>query len=262
MTDSNTETKPQPRYVYPIDCQSLVPMLADGSVNLWIADPPYYGVVDESWDNQWPNVSTYVDWFVDTLTMFRPKLAPTASIVFFGGIGAHGHRPLFDVMRRIEQLDLLRYRNLITWGKRRAYGKSHDYLFTREEIAWYSVASERTAVTFNVPYLEEKRGYAGFNPKYPAKSEFKRVSNVWTDISELFKPERKCQKPLALLKRLVATHSNPGDIVVDPFVGWGTTGVAALELGRNFVGAEVISADADAADARCATVVTSRESRP
>lgn len=239
------------RYVHAEDAVALAARLPHASVDLLLFDPPYFGITKEAWDNQWASVDDYVAWFVGVMVAYLPKLAPRASVVFFGGIGAHGARPLFKVMDAIESADMLHYRNMITWGKRRAYGKSHDYLFTREEIVWYSVSSARTEVTFNVPYLDEKRGYAGFNAKYPAKSEYKRVSNVWTDITELFRPERYCQKPLPLMERLVATHSNAGDLVVDPFAGWGTTGVAALGMGRRFVGSEALIADADAADARC-----------
>ena len=47
------------------------------------------------------------------------------------------------------------------------------------------------------------------------------------------------QKPLDLMRWLVATYSNPGDLVLDPFAGSGTTGVACAELGRRFLGAEL-----------------------
>lgn len=128
---------------------------------------------------------------------------------------------------------------------------SHDYLFTREEIAWYSVSPERTEVIFNIPLLDVKRGYSGFNKKYAAKSQYKRVTNVWSDITELFKTERATQKPIALMERLIETHSNMGDLVVDVFSGWGTTGVAALRKQRRFLGCERIESDAIKANERC-----------
>jgi site-specific DNA-methyltransferase (adenine-specific) len=48
------------------------------------------------------------------------------------------------------------------------------------------------------------------------------------------------QKPLALLERIIAAVTLPGDTVLDPFCGSGTTGVASVRLGRNFVGIELI----------------------
>jgi DNA modification methylase len=218
--------------------------------------------VEESWDNQWKSVKDYVDWMYKLLEAVKPKMKENGSVIFFGGIGKHGERPFFSLLQKIEENNLYHYRNLITWGKRRAYGKSHDYLFCREEIAWYSMSPERTKVTFNIPLTDVKRAYAGFNKKYPAKSQYKRVSNIWTDIPELMRPERNTQKPLDLMERLIETHSNPGDLVVDCFAGWGTTGVAALRLGRNFLGCERIVEDAKKANERCLSCVPNSSQLP
>lgn len=419
-------------YVHPLDCFDFANSLEDGSVSLLLTDPPYMGIVEDSWDNQWSSVDAYVEWMHSLLAAFKPKLTETGSVIFFGGVGKHGERPFFKLMEKIEDTNLLTYRNLITWKKRRAYGKKFDYLFCREEIAWYSVSPERTKVTFNIPLLDVKRGYAGFKQdvkvgcstiychtphedqtspcmspgsqvqskrdvllllrqvavsqeprsqsqeaqgvgqqepssstavfrrveeaespqegvrkssrkrkearyslqldggrfeggldrsvssvrssastqhseteqlsvsgsnrqlcwvctrqylrnvleskpaqdgcyrggvggsselhevaltvkqmKYPAKSEFKRVSNVWDDIPELMRPKRTAQKPTQLMDRLISTHSNEGDLIVDPFVGFGTTGISALQLGRRFQGSEAIVADAKEANNRC-----------
>lgn len=234
------------RYIFNEDARAFVESLPAESVDLVLTDPPYYGIVKDSWDNQWPNVDAFVDWLFPILAACRRILKPTGTLIFFGGIGKQGQRPLLKLIERMD--DFYVYQNWITWGKRRAYGKKDDYLFTREEILWYTCSE---TFTFNIPLLDEKRGYAGFNPKYPAKSEYKRVTNVWSDIPELFRPERYCQKPENLMARLVATHSNPGDMIVDPFAGFGTTGIVALKMGRWFAGSEKIAADAEAADQRC-----------
>lgn len=144
---------------------------------------------------------------------------------------------------------------------------SHDYIYIREEILWFSKNPERTAVTFNKPYLDELRGYGAFDPKYSI-SDYKRAGNVWTDIApedlndpvieditELFKLDRQCQKPVKLMDRLIKTHSNPGDLVVDLFSGWGTTGIAAVQAGRRFLGCEKIKEDAVKANQRVVDAV-------
>lgn len=241
--------------------EDFVCALDKETIDLVLIDPPYYGIVDDSWDNQWASEDEYVLWLVNLLKLAYFKLKPTGSLLMFGGIGKHGSHPLFKVISGLETSLFVGdpaffFRNMITWKKRRAYGKSHDYLFCREEIVWMSKSSVRTEVTFNVPLLDVKRGYAGFNKKYAAKSEFKRVSNVWDDIPELMRPKRTAEKPIPLLKRLVATHSNPGDLIIDFFAGTGSTGVAALELSRRFMGCEAIEADAMAANARCEGIVT------
>lgn len=248
-------------YVLPSKAEDFIPTLVDGSVHLVLTDPPYYGIVDEAWDNQWANEREYVDWLVKVFLDALPKLTPTGSLVFFSGLGIHGSHPLFDVVKGLE-VGGYTFRNWVTWRKRKAFGKSHDYLYTREELLWFSKSSDRTAVIFNKPYTDEKRGYAGWDPDHPALSEYKRVGNVWTDIDpviddcpELMRPKRYCQKPEKLMDRLVTTHSNVGDIVVDLFSGWGSTGVSAVSLGRQFRGCEAIARDAYDADARIARAV-------
>lgn len=89
---------------------------------------------------------------------------------------------------------------------------------------------------FNVPLLEDKRGYAGYNPDYPAKSEFKRRTNVWTDITELFRGKiHPTEKPSRLAEVMIEVSSKPGDLVIDLFAGSGSTGVAAEKLGRSAI---------------------------
>lgn len=226
------------------DCSAEVLLhekIAPASCDLVLIDPPYYGIVEDVWDNQWKSEDDYVTWLYGILHRAKKCLKPTGSLLMFGGIGKHGSHPFFKIIQAVEDThgwSLFHFRNMITWKKRRAYGKSHDYLFCREEIVWFSVSPERTAVTFNIPLLDVKRGYAGFDKDHPAKSEFKRVSNVWDDIPELMRPRRSCEKPIPLLKRLIATHSNPGDLVVDCFAGTGSTARACAELGRNFVGCD------------------------
>ncbi len=70
------------------------------------------------------------------------------------------------------------------------------------------------------------------------------LTNVWTDINPInsMAQERMgypTQKPLALLERIIAASSNPGDVVLDPFCGCGTATVAAEKLGRTWIGIDV-----------------------
>jgi DNA modification methylase len=250
-------------YISAGDAADFISSLDNESVDLFLIDPPYFGIVDDSWDNQWDSERDYISWLVDLARLAFAKTKSDGSLLMFGGIGKHGSHPFFRIISKLEEPcadgKSWFFRNMITWKKRRAYGKSHDYLFVREELVWFSKSCNRTEVKFNIPYSEEKRGYAGFNKDYPAKSEFKRIGNVWDDIPELMRPKRNCQKPEALIDRLIKTHSNEGDLVVDFFAGYGTTGISALKLGRRFMGCEAIEADAVAADQRCCDVGQARQ---
>lgn len=249
-------------YVFNCDASQLVGKLRPESVDLFLFDPPYYDIVGQKWDKQWKSVDDYVRWFEQLTMLCIPALKPHGSFIFFGAIGSENFRPFWSVCTALDAMDGIHYRNVITWKKRRGYGKSHDYLFCREEIAWYSRSAVRTEVTFNIPYTSEKRGYSGFNKKYPAKSDYKRVSNVWDDIPELMRPSRQTQKPVPLMERLVLTHSNVDDLIVDPFCGTGTTGEAALRNGRRFIGCDTDEKVAITAEERCQIVTSSSSVTP
>ena len=247
------------KYVRGCDAGGFLHELENDSVDLLLTDPPYFGITDDAWDNQWTDEKHFARWLSGLFLDALPKLTPTGSLVFFGALGKHGAHPLFRIVTALEDGGYT-FRNWVTWKKRRAYGKSHDYLYTREEILWFSRSAVRTQVTFNKPYTEELRGYDGYDPNYKALSEYKRVANVFADIddpgtiidtiTELFRPQRSCQKPPKLMERLVNTHSDKGQLVIDPFSGWGSTGVSAVTLGRRFMGCEAIGEDAIKADQR------------
>lgn len=235
--------------------ETFLENLANESIDLILTDPPYQGIARAGWDGRGPEA--HAAWLSALLLAHRHVLKPHGSLVFFAGLGKHGAHPLFDVVRRLETA--YTFRNWITWKKRRAYGKSHDYLYAREEILWFSKSSERTAVRFHIPLTAELRGYDGFREKYPAKSPYKRVSNVWTDIPELMRPTRECEKPVPLLRRLVETHSDPGDTVLDIFAGTGATEKACLASGRTFLGCD---SDASVCDSLSGPAAGPSGSRP
>lgn len=78
------------------------------------------------------------------------------------------------------------------------------------------------------------------------------VSDVWTDIHRirhnLRRDEHPCHLPIPLLERIVLMSTDPGDIVLDPFLGTGTTAIAAKTLGRHFIGIDIDPQYADIAN--------------
>jgi DNA modification methylase len=198
-------------------------------VELIVTDPPYGDIVDEDWDKD-VTAQDYIKW----AALCESLLVDGGSAFMWGGIGTHMNRVWFEFLSKVEKETHLRIRNVITWSKKRAYGKSNDYLFTREELAWL-VYGEKPRV-FNIPLLEEKRGYPGYNKKYPAKSEFKRRTNVWTDVTEIMRGKvHPTEKPIRLSEILIETHSMPGEYVLDLFAGSGSTALAAKKLGRKYI---------------------------
>jgi len=198
--------------------------LADGSFPLIIADPPYVDILPVDWDRK---ESLY-----GRLATLVERLLPEGGTAYvWGGIGKPHNRVFFDWLSRVERETRLKIHTVITWSKKRAYGKKDNYLFTREECAM--LVKGDCPRTFNIPLLDVKRGYAGYNKDYPAKSEFLRRTNVWTDVTELFRGKiHPAEKPSRLAEIMIETSSLPGEWVLDPFAGSGSTGVAAANLGR------------------------------
>lgn len=75
--------------------------------------------------------------------------------------------------------------------------------------------------------------------RYLDESKGTPVTNIWTDLGAVDKPGYPTQKPVELLERIILTGSNEGDVVLDPFMGSGTTCVAAAKLGRKFIGMDL-----------------------
>ncbi len=162
-------------------------------------------------------------------------------------------------------------RNEIVWKKYSGVKNqaSQKYTTQTDSIFWYSKSSN---VTFNVQYRpmsqkyiddeykyfdEDGRRYAllrgrGYQnsgkqakKKYLDENPGSPITSLWDDddlqlnTSSSERVGYPTQKPLALLDRIISSHSNPGDLVFDCFMGSGTTLLSALKLGRRFIGADI-----------------------
>ena len=141
--------------------------------------------------------------------------------------------------------------NRITWQREKGRGAMHNWKNSMEDI-WFATVSPKE-FTFNVenvkmrrrviaPYKKdgvpkdwEKRENGNFRDTFP--------SNFWDDISIPYwsmpeNTDHPTQKPEKLFAKLILASSNSGDIILDPFVGSGTSAVVAKKLGRRFIGIE------------------------
>lgn len=208
-----------------------------GGVPLIIADPPYGNIVSEVWDRVQSSDQQFAGWMCDwTRSWSDDVLLNRGAFYVWGGIGRPGFRPFLRYLHDAERPGDFELANLITWSKRRGYGVQNNYLFTREECAYFTKGSAKKPLKFNVPHLDAVRGYAGYNPKYPAKSENYRRTNVWTDITEVMRGKvHPTQKAKKLYEVIIGVHTDPGDWVVDLFAGSGVAAEAATATGRKFL---------------------------
>lgn len=206
-----------------------------GEVPLIVADPPYGKIVSSKWDRVNSSDVDFCDWMLSWTRTWADALCKDGSMYVWGGIGKVGFRPFFRYLVNAEREGEFELANLITWKKRRGYGKQRDYLFCREECAWFVKGDSKHPRCFNIPLLDEKRGYAGYNAKYPAKSEYLRRSNVWVEPELLRGKVHVAQKAQRVIEIPIEVHTTPGEWVIDPFAGSGTTALAAMKLGRRFV---------------------------
>lgn len=202
-----------------------------------VTDPPYGNVLANVWDQVRTADADYAQRMVNWTLMWSDKFTqPGDAVYVWGGVGQPGFRPFFKYVPMVEEQSTLQCHNYITWGKRRGFGLKHNYLFTREELAYFVKGDPRAPRVFNIPLLDVKRGYAGFDKKYPAKSEYKRRTNVWSDINELFRDKRHvAEKPVAVYDIPIQVSSNPDDVIIDIFAGSGTCGDSARKNGRRFL---------------------------
>jgi site-specific DNA-methyltransferase (adenine-specific) len=137
------------------------------------------------------------------------------------------------------QLQGWRMLNDIVWYKPNAAPNLGCRMFTasHETLLWASV-SKRSRHTFHYADMREAE-FAGDIMKKPGK----QMRSVWSipppSSAEKVHGKHPTQKPEALLDRIIRASTNPGDVVLDPFAGSATTGVAALRLQRRFIGIEM-----------------------
>jgi DNA modification methylase len=259
-----------------------------GSVDLVIADPPYFKVIGEKWDYQWRNESDYVQWSKGWIEKSAESLRLGGSFYIFGYF-----RTLASLISICESFGLkLRQQIVVNKGIKAVSGRATKNYKMFPNVTESILFFVKDPIPFSRSYLKEQQAKQGFSAKaindalgvksngggmwsiytgkniceqLPTRDLWERLADVlkfdlsydeinitfnaqlgftdvWDDID--FYAERRTrkhptQKPLPLIERLVLASSNAGDLVLDPFMGSGTTGVAAKIHGRNCVGFEL-----------------------
>lgn len=227
------------------DQTEAVSFLPDSFVDLLFLDPPYN--LNKTFGSRTIREMTpeeYETWFESWFVPLLRLLKNTASVYICGDWRSSGS--IFRVVSRY-----LTVRNRITFEREKGRGAIQNWKNCSEDI-WFCTVSNR--YTFNpeqvktrrkviAPYRDsegkpkdwiEENGL-GYRDTFP--------SNVWTDITIPFwsmpeNTDHPTQKPEKLLAKIILASSNEADVILDPFLGSGTTSVVAKKLNREYVGIE------------------------
>jgi DNA modification methylase len=209
-----------------------------GSARLVFADPPYNLGVDYGGGagaDRLPDAA-YMAWACRWLTEAVRLLTPDGSLWL---LLSWEYACESGVLLKALGLSV---RNVVVWNE--GFGVQTDNKFARCSRPLFYCVRDPKRFVFNADAAltpsDRQTKYADGR----ADPRGKVMGDVWSDIPRLAGTHRErvgdfpTQLPLALLRRVVGVASDPGDLVVDPFAGSGTTGEAALEAGRHFLGFE------------------------
>ncbi len=219
--------------------------LPQNFVDLLVVDPPYNLTKDFNGKTfKQCDRATYADWLDSWIAQLKPLLKPSASAYFCADWATS--MAMYPVLEKHFLI-----KNRITWEREKGRGAQANWKNASEDI-WFCTVSDH--YTFNVDAVKLKRQVmapyrnAAGQPKDwdDTGSEHYRLthpSNLWTDITVPFwsmpeNTDHPTQKPEKLIAKLILASSNPNDVVLDPFLGSGTTSVVAKKLGRQYVGIE------------------------
>lgn len=197
------------------------------TADLVVADPPY-NIGKAEWDKRPP--ADHLLWCAEWLRECIRILKPTGALYVFGY-----PRGLTALLPMIETGGLV-YRDWIVWDTIMGTGGGL-WVNRHEDILYFSKSRDtfEDADAIKLERHEENiREYRG------VEYRFKNPSNIWRfpriDDSAAERTNHPTQKPLALIERIVRASSPAGGLVVDPFVGSGTTCVAAMRQQRRSIG--------------------------
>ena len=228
------------------DAFEALDLLPDRFVDLVFADPPYN--LTKTYNRMAftrLRLDEYESWLEAWIGKLPRLLKDTASVYICGDwyCSAAINRVL---------LKHFKVRNRITWEREKGRGARNNWKNNSEDI-WFATVSDRyvfntEAVKIKRRVLAPYRDQAGRPKDWTACADgpyrITHPSNIWTDLtvpfwSMLENTDRPTQKPEKLLAKIILAGSNEGEVILDPFLGSGTTAVVAKKLGRHYTGVEI-----------------------
>jgi modification methylase len=241
------------------DCVETMRALPSGSADLIFADPPYnlqlknelrrpdnskVDAVDDHWD-QFTSFADYDRFTRAWLTEAKRLLKDDGALWVIGS-----YHNIFRVGAILQDLEFW-ILNDVVWRKTNPMPNFRGRRFTNahETMIWASKGPKQS-YTFNYEAMKSLNDELQMRSDWtiPICSGRERLKDEDGDKAH------STQKPEALLHRVIVSSSKPGDVILDPFFGSGTTGAVAKRLGRNFIGLERDPGYAKVARARIAEI--------
>ena len=242
------------------DCVARMNALPEGCADLVFADPPYnmqlrgdlhrpdqskVDAVDDHWD-QFDSFADYDRFTQEWLTAARRVLKDTGSIWVIGS-----YHNIFRVGATLQDLGFWILNDVI-WRKSNPMPNFRGKRFTNahETLIW-ATKNPKQQYTFNYEAMKSLNDELQMRSDWtlPICAGHERIRGADGQKAH------STQKPESLLHRVIVASTKPGDVILDPFFGTGTTGAVAKRLDRRFIGIEREKTYADVARARIAEIV-------
>lgn len=221
------------------DCLEYLATLEDDSVDLVLVDPPYFEIMKNDWDNQWPTEIEYLGWCHAWTKECIRVLKPNRCFCVWGTTKTDTFlRYKLDVLNNI---DSLYYQNWIIWSydwggrTKKTFPRKHEdcLVYSKGETFLFD------ADAVLIPYKMEKNIREGViqNEKGKVPTDVWEMNNHTASLE--YVNWHPTQKPLGLLERIIKAYTKEGDIVLDIFSGSGSTAIASDNTFRKFQGCEL-----------------------
>jgi adenine-specific DNA-methyltransferase len=245
--------------VFSGDCLDLLQTIPDDSIQLIVTSPPYN--IGKEYERKL-RLDCYVEQQTKIIDECVRALSPHGSICWQVGnyVDNGAIIPLDTVLYPVFSNHGLRMRNRIIWHFEHGLHCSKRFSGRYETIIWFTKTND---YVFNLDPVRVPQKYPGKKHfkgpnigKYSSNPLGKNPGDLWVipnvKSNHVEKTEHPCQFPVELIERLVLSMTNEDDWVFDPFLGTGTTIIAALRHKRKGVGAEVVPHYVDLAQKRIA----------
>lgn len=269
-----------------VDCLDGLKKLPEKSIDLIIADPPYFKTINEEWDFKWRTEEDYIEWVERWIKELSRVGKTNCSFWLFGYV-----KILSKILPIAEKYGFVfRQQIIVDKGMRSISGRktsTYKMFPTTTESVFFFVKNNQPNIK---KFLKERQNELGLSAKeinerlgvesngggvwslytgenilaqIPTREMWERLqkvlnfkmdysevnftynsqmgfTDVWKDI-DFYEEDRNhsTQKPMKLIERIVKASSNEGMLILDPFMGSGTTAVVAQKLKRRFIGFEI-----------------------